>query len=101
MGDKTAELRSVIDKLADMNTKFTECVATFYAVWSDALMDGQTPDDDALVESFRRDWHENKLKFRENDLHDWLSWMRRNDFVPRGTGPRTIPTTTPSLFENE
>ncbi|MDT8855216.1 hypothetical protein RNZ50_09355 [Paracoccaceae bacterium Fryx2] len=101
LGDKVASLRSMVDLFRDMNTEATEAVATLYAVWNDALIDGQQPDDAAIIRGFRQNWHADKGKFKEADLHNWLAWMRRNGIVPHGAGPRTISTSTPSLFESE
>lgn len=101
LGDKLAGLRKMVDLFRDLNTEATEAVATLYAVWNDAMIDGQHPDDAAIIRGFLNDWHTDKAKFKDADLHNWLSWMRRNGIVPQGTGPRTISTSTPSLFESE
>ena len=101
LGDKVASLRSMVDLFKDMNTEATEAIATLYAVWNDARIDGQQPDDTAVIRGFLQDWHADKGKFKEADLQNWLGWMRRNGIVPRGAGPRTISTSTPSLFESE
>jgi type I restriction enzyme S subunit len=101
LGDKVAGLRNMIDLFKDMNTEATEAVTTLYAVWNDAQIDGQQPDDAAIIRGFLQDWHADKGRFKEADLFNWLGWMRRNSIVPRGAGPRTISTSTPSLFESE
>ena len=101
LGDKVASLRTMVDLFKDMNTEATEAVATLYAVWNDALIDGQQPDDAAIIRGFLQEWHKDKDKFRQADLQTWLGWMRRKCIVPRGAGPRTISTSTPSLFEGE
>jgi type I restriction enzyme S subunit len=101
LGDKLAGLRKMVDLFRDLNTEATEAVATLYAVWNDAMIDGQHPDDAAIIRGFLQDWHADKGRFKEADLVNWLGWMRRNSIVPRGAGPRTISTSTPSLFESE
>ena len=101
LGDKVASLRSLVDLFKDMNTEATEAVATLYAVWNDALIDGQQPDDAAVIRGFLQEWHKDKNKFKQADLQTWLDWMRRHGIVPQGSGPRTISTSTPSLFESE
>lgn len=101
LGDRVASLRRMVDLFKDMNTEATEAVATLYAVWNDALIDGQQLDDAAIIRGFMQEWHKDKDKFRQSDLQHWLGWMHRNGIVPRGAGPRTISTSTPSLFEDE
>ena len=101
LGDKVASLRTMVDLFKDLNTEATEAVATLYAVWNDALIDRQQPDDAAIIRGFLQEWHKDKDKFRQADLQTWLGWMRRHEIVPRGAGPRTISTSTPSLFESE
>lgn len=96
LGPKADDLRKLIATLADLDRRQTEAVATLYAVWNDALMDGQTPDDAAIINGVLNDWHTEKgEKFTAADLAHWLAWMKRHDLIPRGQGPRT---TTGRLF---
>jgi type I restriction enzyme S subunit len=101
LGGKTDTLRQLVDLFKGKDTEATEAVATLYAVWNDALIDGKQPDDAAIIRGFLQDWHPEKGKFKRADLQTWLGWMRRHGLVPKGTGPRTISTNTPSLFEQE
>lgn len=101
LGGKTDTLRQLVDLFKGKDTAATEAVATLYAVWNDALIDGKQPDDAAIIRGFLQDWHPEKGKFKSDTLQTWLDWMRRHDLVPKGTGPRTVSTSTPSLFEGE
>ncbi|MBS3980317.1 MAG: restriction endonuclease subunit S [Rhodobacteraceae bacterium] len=101
LGGKTDSLRQLVDLFKGKDTEATEAVATLYAVWNDALIDGKQPDDAAIIRGFLQDWHPEKGKFKQADLQTWLGWMRRHGLVPKGTGPRTVSTNTPSLFERE
>jgi type I restriction enzyme S subunit len=101
LGDKLVGLRGMVDLFKDMNTEATEAVVTLYAVWNDALIDGQQPDDAAIIRGFLQDWHPEKGKFRQDDLQTWLGWMRRHGIIPHGSGPRTVSTSTPGLFERD
>lgn len=98
LGDRVVELRRVIGLVQDFSTENTEAIATLYAVWNDALIDGEQPDNDRIIRGFREEWHEAKQRFTEENLSTWLDWMRRNDLVPRGSGPRTISAHQPSLL---
>jgi len=90
IGGRAEAVSALIDKMRDMETISVEAVTTLYAVWNDFLIDGDTPTDEAIVQGVLEDWHpEKKDKFRADDLHTWLGWMRRNDLVPTGQGPRT------------
>jgi len=101
LGGKTDSLRQLVDLFKGKDTEATEAVATLYAVWNDALIDGKQPDDATIFRGFLQDWHPEKGKFKQADLQIWLGWMRRHGLVPKGTGPRTISTNTPSLFDGE
>ncbi|HTV57207.1 MAG TPA: restriction endonuclease subunit S, partial [Terriglobia bacterium] len=99
LGPRVEVLRTVIDLLRDFETRSVEAVATLYAVWNDALIDGETPDDAAIIRGVLNDWHpEKQEKFTKADLQHWLDWMKRNGLVPRGKGPRTVSTTPRDLF---
>lgn len=99
LGPRAEALRAVIDLLRDFETRSVEAVATLYAVWNDALIDGETPDDAAIIRGVLNDWHpEKQEKFTKADLQHWLDWMKRNGLVPRGRGPRTASTTPRDLF---
>lgn len=90
LGPKNEKLEHILKSVADLDTKGTEAIATLYAVWNDFLIDGAKCTDDAIVSGFLNDWHpEKREKFRAEELHTWLGWMRRNQLVPMGTGPRT------------
>lgn len=94
--DRTAKLDKLIDDFAVLTTKQAEAVATLYGVWNDALSEGASPSDDAIIIGFLDDWHpEKREKFRANELPEWLGWMRRHGIVPTGSGPTT---TTGRLF---
>lgn len=96
LGDRADCFRDMLDKLRDMDTHAVEAITTLYAVWNDFLIDGEAPDDRATIKGVIEDWHpEKKDKFRIDELQTWLGWMRRNDFIPKGQGPRT---TTGRLF---
>lgn len=99
LGERADALRNMIEKLRDLDRSAVEAVATLYAVWNDALMDGDAPNDDAIIEGVLADWHAEKSdKFRGSDLARWLGWMRRHDLVPRGEGPKTSPTMIKDMF---
>lgn len=101
LGGKTERLRQLVDLFKGKDTEATEAVATLYAVWNDELMDGKQPDDAAIIRGFLQDWHPEKGKFKAADLQTWLGWMHRHGIIPQGSGPGTISTSTPSLFESE
>lgn len=101
LGGQTERLRQLVDLFKGKDTAATEAIATLYAVWNDALIDGKQPDDAAIIRGFLQHWHPEKGKFKQADLQTWLGWMRRHEIIPQGRGPRTISTSTPSLFESE
>jgi hypothetical protein len=91
LGARARELSHVIDLVRDFDTRAVEAITTLYAVWNDALIEGRAVNDDAVIAGVLNDWHPEKAeKYRDSDLHYWLDWMRRNDLVPRGKGPKTV-----------
>lgn len=84
LGGKRAELDRLIGLLGAHKTEDLEIVATLYAVWNDALAEGQQPDDGWLINEFRTNWHKGKERFSPELLAKWLSWMREHRLVPVG-----------------
>jgi type I restriction enzyme S subunit len=99
LGPRVDALGDLIALLRDFGTEAVEAIATLYAVWNDALIDGQQPDDSMIVSGVLTEWHEEKgKKFKDSDLRHWLDWMKRNSLTPRGQGPRTTHTMTRDMF---
>jgi type I restriction enzyme S subunit len=96
LGERAAPLTKLIDLLKDYSTRDVEAITTLYAVWNDALLDGESPDDARIIRGFLDEWHpEKRVKFKAADLPVWLGWMRRNGVVPSGSGAHTY---TDQLF---
>ncbi|KQP23855.1 hypothetical protein ASF25_21480 [Methylobacterium sp. Leaf100] len=90
LGARAAKFDKLIEDIGTIDTKGAEAVATLYAVWNDALIDGETPPDMEIVLAVLSEWHPEKAKkFGMSELHTWLGWMRRHHLVPTGGGPRT------------
>lgn len=84
-----AKLDHLIKALSDLKTHSAEAIATLYAVWNDALIEGKSLTDDEIISAFFG-WHPKKGEnFRANELPNWLDWMRRHGVVPNGSGPKT------------
>ncbi len=90
LGDRRERFEQVLNKVGDLDTKGAEAVATLFAVWNDALIDQTPMTDEGIITAFLSEWHPEKpLKFKRDELHIWLGWMRRNGIIPTGRGPRT------------
>lgn len=99
LGPRAEALGGLIALLRDFDTEAVEAITTLYAVWNDALIDGQQPGDSMIVNGVLTEWHEEKpKKFKDSDLRHWLDWMKRNGLTPRGRGPRTAHTMTRDMF---
>lgn len=98
VGENTAaRFREMLSLLKGIGREGVEAVATIYAVWNDLLADGQAADDEMICRGVLNDWHPEKAKkFKQSDLAHWLAWMRRHEFVPDGSAPRT--DNQPKLF---
>lgn len=96
--DAAARLREMLSLLKGIGREGVEAVATTYAVWNDLLAAGHAADDQTICRGVLTDWHPEKAKkFKPSDLDHWLAWMRRHQFVPDGTAPRT--DNQPKLFQ--
>jgi type I restriction enzyme S subunit len=94
LGDAHAELDRLFQLLGDKKTEDVEIVATLFAAWNDALIDGLSPDDDWVINEVRQNWHASKQRFGTALLKKWLGWMRDSSLVPTGKRPRTIQQAT-------
>jgi type I restriction enzyme S subunit len=72
--------------LLPLNSRQAEIVATLYAAWNNLLLQGQTPDDEAIVHEARANWHASKLKIERDKFFRGLQWMREKGLVPSGKG---------------
>jgi len=89
LGDKRQGLDQLIALLGDKKTEEVEIVATLFAAWNDALLDGQSPSDEWIIREVRENWHVEKQRFTAEKLGHWLDWMRKHHLVPTGKPPRT------------
>lgn len=90
LGDRATKLDKLIEDIGTIDTKGAEAVATLYAVWNDALIDGETPSDMEIKLAVLSEWHPEKArKFRIDELQIWIDWMRRHGLVPSGAGSKT------------
>lgn len=87
--DQKTGFDHLIYALADKKTEEVEIIATLFAVWNDFLIDGVQPTDEQIITDVRENWHERKGRFSPSDLKSWLSWLRKENFIPRGLPPRT------------
>jgi type I restriction enzyme S subunit len=94
LGSSRKEMDRLIDLMGGLKTEQVEIIATLFAAWNDALLDGHTPDDNWIVKEVREHWHASKQRFAPAELHKWLGWMRQSDVVPLGHPPRTMQQTT-------
>lgn len=90
LGQKYEALQKLISLFKDSTTEFTEIVATLFAVWNDALIDGKAPSDEDIIRMFYEDWHSDKKRFKRDQLVTALNWMHRHKLIPEGKLPRTI-----------
>jgi type I restriction enzyme S subunit len=89
LGDGRQDLDKLIALLGDKKTDDVQIIATLFAAWNDALLDGDSPSDDWIIREVRENWHVEKLRFTPDQLRHWLDWMRKNSLVPTGKPPRT------------
>lgn len=86
LGERADEVDALINLLLPLNSRQSEIVATLYAAWNNLLLQGQTPDDEAIVQEARENWHASKLKIERDKFFRGLRWMREHGLVPAGRG---------------
>lgn len=72
-----------------MKTEQIEIVATLYAAWNDFLIQGETMDDDRLVDEVLNRWDASKKRISEDRWRTAIDWMREKNLVPKGYGRAT------------
>lgn len=97
LGTSRKEMDRLINLMGGLTTEQVEIIATLFAAWNDALIDGHTPDDDWIVKEVREHWHVSKQRFKPDNLRTWLRWMLQNDVVPLSHPPRTMQQATMEL----
>lgn len=91
--ERFTKLDHLIKVLSGLKTHSAEAIATLYAVWNDALIEGRSLTDEQIFSAFFS-WHPKKGEnFRADELPHWLDWMRRHGIVPTGSGSKTMSQT--------
>ncbi|MEJ0070345.1 MAG: hypothetical protein WDO24_18390 [Pseudomonadota bacterium] len=103
LGDRSAAFDLVNAKLADLDTRAAEAVATLYAVWNDALIDRESCDEARLIRGFLDEWHpEKREKFREAELRTWLGmdaaqWSCASKSRAQDSNWKAVPMSSPTV----
>lgn len=90
--EKSEEFQRILNIFKKLDTSRSEIVATLFACWNDKLIKNpkKIPTDDEIINDFRNNWHDNKLKYAPQRLKIALQWMRDNNLIPKGTGRATL-----------
>lgn len=86
LGDRADAVDRLLELMLPLNTRQAEVVATLYAAWNNLLLQGRSPDDEAIVAEAREDWHASKLAIEREKFFRGLQWMREKGLVPAGRG---------------
>ncbi len=89
LADQKTEFNRLLNLFSSKNTEEAEIIATLFAAWNDFLLDGLSPNDEAIIHEVRENWHPDKARFTPAHLQQWLDWMKQNQLVPKGQKPRT------------
>lgn len=88
-GDHKAKIDWLLDQFVRFDTERAELLATTFAVWNDYLIDEHEPSEEEIVKGVHG-WHPEKAaKFDAARIGRCIHWMRENDMIPTGTGPKT------------
>lgn len=90
LGDRLGDIEALLELLKPLDTRQAEIVATLYAAWNNLLLDGEHPDDEAIVHEARENWHRDKLGIERGRFFKGLQWMRDKGLVPEGRGEKVV-----------
>lgn len=88
-GDRKPSFDRLMELIHPMKTEQIEIVATLYAAWNDFLIQGETVDDDCLVDEVLNRWDASKKRISEDRWRAAIDWMREKNLVPKGYGRPT------------
>lgn len=86
LGERAAEVDTLINLLLPLDTRQAEIVATLYAAWNNLLLLGRSPGDEDIVYEARENWHTSKLEIERERFFKALEWMRKHGLIPAGRG---------------
>ncbi|MFN3167785.1 MAG: hypothetical protein ACE37H_12050 [Phycisphaeraceae bacterium] len=88
-GDHKDKVDWLLGQFVKFDTERAELLATTFAVWNDYLIDGHEPSEEEIVNGVHG-WHPDKAaKFDAGRIGRCIKWIRDNDMIPKGTGPKT------------
>jgi type I restriction enzyme, S subunit len=87
--EKLPIIQKLIDVMRKWDTERCEIVSTLYAAWNDLLIFGKPVSDEAILSEVLERWNDSKTKIPRKNWLEGLEWMRKEGFVPRGTGRAT------------
>ena len=85
----TEKLNQLLSLVKKFTTEQSEIVDTIYAVWNDFLMEGKNPSDSEIIDEVENNWHKRKKRFPDNQLRKAIQWVREQNLIPQGYGPKT------------
>jgi type I restriction enzyme S subunit len=88
-GNRKTSFDRLMELIHPMKTEQIEIVATLYAAWNDFLIQGETVDDDRLVDEVLNRWDASKKRISEDRWRAAIDWMREKNLVPKGYGRAT------------
>ncbi|MBE5779838.1 MAG: hypothetical protein E7331_10995 [Clostridiales bacterium] len=85
-----AEVERIINIFKPYSTDQAEVVATLFAAWNDAIIEGKPFTDESIVDDVLNNWHDKKKRFAKEVWLRAMAQMKQNNIVPKGYGKRTV-----------
>lgn len=85
-----AEINRIIDIFKPYSTDQAEIIATLFAAWNDAIIDGNDFSDEDIVNDVLNNWNDSKKRFSKDVWLRALDTMRKNNLIPKGYGKKTV-----------
>lgn len=84
------EINRIIDIFKPYSTDQAEIIATLFAAWNDAIIDGKNFSDEDIVNDVLNNWNDSKKRFSKEVWLRALDTMRKNNLIPKGYGKKTV-----------
>lgn len=85
-----AEINRIIDIFKPYTKDQAEIIATLFAAWNDAIIDGKNFSDEDIVNDVLNNWNDSKKRFSKEVWLRALDTMRKNNLIPKGYGKKTV-----------
>ena len=90
LGDRKNEMDRLLQLFKDTRTRRAYTAGALFAVWNDFILDGIDPIREKAIAEVQNNWSDQMRDVSHDRLKIAFNWLRENDLIPRGIGPKTV-----------